>query len=295
MVAVAWPDIRDRAVSRPEAVPALRTPTLQLRSARRVIRRRGISLRGALSPVDDRMVFVLGCPRSGTTFLARAIGSCPGMVDLGEVAALKAAIPEMAGRDPVESAPCVRRLLNITRRLALTGGVRAVEQTPETAFIARAIDRAFPRAHLVHIIRDGRDVVCSLLERGWLNAGRRGVDDAGIPHGSYSRFWVEAGRDHEFEDASDVRRAAWAWRRYVAAGRNDDLALELRYERLVMDPAGTARALAGALDVAEEPLRAAFEASFSSSVGRFRADLSRAQVEEVEVEAGPLLHELGYT
>ena len=41
------------------------------------------------------MVFVLGSPRSGTTFLARAVGSVPGFVDLGEVAALKAAIPTL--------------------------------------------------------------------------------------------------------------------------------------------------------------------------------------------------------
>jgi LPS sulfotransferase NodH len=93
---------------------------------------------------------------------------------------------------------------------------------------------------------------------------------------------------------SNVRRAAWAWRRYVAAGRVAGLALELRYERLVADPAGTATLLAGALDISETLLRGALETAFSSSVGRFRDDLSRSQVAAVEAEAGPLLSELGY-
>ena len=34
---------------------------------------------------EERLVFVFGSPRSGTTFLAGAIGAVPGFVDLGEV------------------------------------------------------------------------------------------------------------------------------------------------------------------------------------------------------------------
>jgi hypothetical protein len=247
-----------------------------------------------VAPLDDRMVFVIGSPRSGTTFLARAIGSCRGMVDLGEVAALKSEIPALYGLAPEVLAPRVRRILTLTRRLALTGGVRGVEQTPETGFIAPAVHRAFPRARLVHIVRDGRDVACSLIERGWLNAGRDGADDAGLPFGAYRRFWVETGRDLEFQRASDARRAAWAWRRYVEAARVDGLALEVRYEQLVADPAAVAAKLAPDLELDEADVRRAFSAAFASSVGRFRDDLEPAQLADVEAEAGALLRELGY-
>ena len=41
--------------------------------------------------LDDRLVFVVGSPRSGTTFLAGAIGALPGFVDLGEVGHLNPA------------------------------------------------------------------------------------------------------------------------------------------------------------------------------------------------------------
>ena len=69
---------------------ALESAALQLRVARRLAPRRGASLGERLGRLDDRLVFVLGSPRSGTTFLAGAIGSLPGFVDLGEVVVLDA-------------------------------------------------------------------------------------------------------------------------------------------------------------------------------------------------------------
>jgi len=274
-------------------VGGLQTAALQLRTASRVISGRGVTLRHAVSALDERMVFVMGCPRSGTTFLAGAIGSCPGFVDLGEVGALKAAVPQLARLGTDDAATRIRRLLVITRRLSLVGGLRAVEQTPETAFIALAIRTALPGARLVHIIRDGRDVVCSLLERGWLSAGRRGADDAGLPYGAHGRFWVEPDRQAEFEAASDARRAAWAWRRYVTAARGG-CDVEIRYEQVAVDPRGAAEAVAQVLAVPAEPLAQALTHAHSGSVGRYRRDLPAAQQAEVEAEAGDLLGSLGY-
>src|SRR6202007_718600 len=42
---------------------------------------------------EERLVFVVGCPRSGTTFVGRAIGGLPGFVDFGEVTPWKGALP----------------------------------------------------------------------------------------------------------------------------------------------------------------------------------------------------------
>ncbi len=274
---------------------ALRFAGLQLRTAQRLIRRGRGPLRTRLGPLDDRLVFVLGSPRSGTTFLGNSIGSLPGFIDLGEVAPLKAAIPELSRRPPEEAAAELRALLAQTRRLGLVGSLRPVEQTPESVFIAPALALAFPEACFVHIVRDGRDVVCSLLERGWLSAERGGADDAGHAYGSRARFWVEPERREEFERAEDARRAAWAWRRYVTAARDlGERSLEIRYERLAQRPDELAATVARFLAVPPDPLAAAFQAAHSTSVGRWQTDLSADQIADVEDEAGALLTELGY-
>jgi sulfotransferase family protein len=253
----------------------------------RAIRRPLLAGRPSFGRADERLVFVFGSPRSGTTFLAGAIGSLPGFVDLGEVNPLKAAIPDIDARD-------VRRVVDRVRRFGLVGSRRAVEQTPETAFVLPTVAQAFPQATLVHAVRDGRDVVCSLLERGWLSADRDDADDAGLSFGTHPRFWVEPGRADEFRSASDTRRCAWVWRRYVTAARESDLRLvEVRYEQLATTD--VAARLAHALGVSPDRVGAALDVAHTQSVGRWRDELDAAQLADVEAEAGDLLAELGYT
>jgi hypothetical protein len=144
-------------------------------------------------------------------------------------------------------------------------------------------------------MRDGRDVVCSLLERGWLRADRTGGDDARQAYGAHARFWVEPDRREEFERASEARRAAWAWRTYLTAARTvPERTIELRYEELVARPEAEADRVAASLGSLPAALRRAFGEVHASSVGRWRRDLTAEQVADVEAEAGALLAELGY-
>lgn len=273
----------------------LRSAELQLRAARHILPRAPLSRR-RFGHLDDRLVFVVGSPRSGTTFLARSLGSLPGFIDLGEVAPLKATVPELAHAGTAEAAAALRRILKRARRLGLVGSLRPVEQTPECAFVLPAVLHAFPDARVVHAVRDGRDVVCSLLERGWLRAGRGGADDAGNPFGPDPRFWVEPERRGEFAGVSDARRAAWAWRRYVGAVRESGAPVcELRYERLAADSNAVAAELAAALGTPEPLLAAALEHAHDGSVGRHGRELSEPELADVLAECGDLLRELGYS
>lgn len=247
-------------------------------------------------PMEERLVFVVGSPRSGTSFTAGAIGDLPAFVDLGEVPLLKAAIPDLVERPEGEQAEEIRHVLQRVRGLAFVRRLRGVEQTPETGFVLGAALRAFPSATAVHVVRDGRDVVCSLLERGWLSA-RRGdeSDDAQLSYGVHPRFWVERERRDEFVRASDARRAAWAWRRYVDAARAEPArTIELRYEELVSDPGAATESLAHTLGVGVDELATAFSSAHADSVGRWHRDLTPQQLADVEAEAGDLLAELGY-
>ena len=208
---------------------------------------------------------------------------------------LKAAIPQLTKMPEREAAASFRRRLELVRRLGLAGHLRGVEQTPETSFVLAAALRAYPSARAVHIVRDGRDVACSLLERGWLDADRTGQDDAGLTYGAHPRFWVEPERAVEFRSASEARRAAWAWRRYVTAARAvPERTLEIRYEELVTDPEAVAGRLADNLGLDRRHLTAQLSKAFARSVGRWKTDLTEEQLGEVEAEVGELLAELNY-
>jgi len=248
-------------------------------------------------PREERLVFVVGSPRSGTSFTAGAIGDLPAFVDLGEVPLLKAAIPDLVELPEPEQAKEIRHVLQRVRGLAFVRSLRGVEQTPETGFVLPAALSAFPSATAVHVVRDGRDVVCSLLERGWLSAKRSAEsDDANQSYGVYPRFWVEPERREEFVQVSDARRAAWAWRQYVTAARSaPERTVELRYEELVSDPSTATGPLAHTLGVGTEQLSESFSDAHANSVGRWQRDLTAEQLEDVEAEAGPLLAELGYS
>jgi protein-tyrosine sulfotransferase len=208
---------------------------------------------------------------------------------------LKSAIPELTRLPEAAAAARLRRVLEVVRTLGLASHLRGVEQTPETSFLVGAALRAYPAARAVHMVRDGRDVVCSLLERGWLGAEREGADDAGLAYGAHARFWVETDRTEEFRSASEAKRAAWAWRRYVTAARAvPERTLELRYEELVTSPRKVAGQLATFLELAAEPLTNSLSSAFDRSVGRWQRDLTPEQLSDVEEEAGALLQDLGY-
>jgi Sulfotransferase family len=273
---------------------ALRQAGLYGRTVARVAQR-GLRERGGDPAVaTERIVFVVGSPRSGTTFLAGSVGSQPGFVDLGEVRPVKAGIERWMSLPDDEAARELRATLERVRRLGFVRDLRPVEQTPELSFVVRVAVRAYPEATVLHIVRDGRDVVCSLLEKGWLG-GREGRDDAGLPYGAYPRAWVEPERRDEFTHAREAARAAWAWRRYVAAARAaPEHTLEVRYEEVAADPGVAAERIAARLETDPAPLAEALAAVHGRSVGRWRRDLTSDQLEDIEREAGPLLRELGY-
>jgi len=273
----------------PSPTDIARSTALYGRSAVRIARRR------RKLGSEERLVFVVGSPRSGTTFTGRALGSLPGFVDLDEVQPWKAAIPGLLGQPDDVAARRLRHILQCVRTLGLASGLRGVEQTPETSFVLAAALRAYPDALAVHVVRDGRDVATSLLERGWLSAERTGADDARLPFGPYARFWVEPGREQEFSEVSDATRAAWAWRRYVTeASAVPERTAVVHYEQLVSDPAAAAAPVAERLGAEPGLVTAVFAEAHGTSAGRWRRDLTPEQLADVEREAGDALAALGY-
>jgi sulfotransferase family protein len=262
----------------------------------------------ALDPRLHRPIFIIGAPRSGTTFLGRCIGRLPEVSYHFEPRLTKA-----AARCVYDGSWSERRSANVFRLsysallvAALDGGRRFAEKNPENSFVVPFLAAALPAAQFVHIVRDGRDAAVSHAEQPWLavasaGAARRGR--GGQLWGPYPRWWVEPERREEFRKVPDIVRSAWCWRRFTTAAL-DGLAelpagrkIELRYERLVADPAGAADILAGFLGTSPaglRELRAGLGQARTGSVGRWRGVLTEHETAEVRAEIGPLLGRLGY-
>ena len=176
-----------------------------------------------------------------------------------------------------------------------------VEKTPGHVLRAREILRVYPAASFVHVIRDPRDVVCSLR-----SAGR-----------SWGSHWAP----------TNVALGARYWQRRVEAGREIGRLTpryhEVRYEGLLQDAAAV---LAGvcefaglaadpqfcreaaetcrldrlqrvAAEPADVPWRLSGEPEGFFRRGRARGwsdDLTRGELRRVEHGASPLMAELGY-
>ena len=280
-------DIRDRR----------REPALRKRPSAR-----------ALDPRLHRPIFIIGAPRSGTTFLGSCISRLPEVSYHPEPRLTKAAARcvydgSWSGR---RSAAVFRLSYSALMLAALHGGRRFAEKNPENSFVVPFLAAALPAAQFVHIIRDGRDAAVSHAEQPWLAAASAGAamrGRGGQLWGAYPRWWVEPDRHEEFTRVSDLIRSAWCWRRFTTAAL-DGLAvlpaartLELRYEALVHDPMGAADLLAGFLETSPagvRALRTGLAEARASSVGRWRTTLAAHEVAEVQAEIGQLLSRLGY-
>jgi hypothetical protein len=261
----------------------------------------------ALDPRLRRPIFIIGAPRSGTTFLGSCIGRMPEVSYHFEPRLTKAAARCVYDGSWSErrSAAVFRLSYSALLLAALDGGRRFAEKNPENSFVVPFLAAAMPTAQFIHIIRDGRDAAASHAEQPWLTAasagtGRRGR--GGQLWGPYPRWWVEGSRRQEFSAVSDLVRTAWCWRRFTSAAL-DGLAglppgrvLEVRYESVVADPPAAAAVLGDFLGTApagRQALLAGLARARTSSVGRWRS-LPSEQIGEVEAEIGPLLTRLGY-
>jgi hypothetical protein len=254
-------------------------------------------------------VFVVGAPRSGTSFLGRALAALPELSYHYEPPLAK--VIDRCVYEGEWSEARAARWLGATYRWLMCrrgeGDLRLLEKTPQHCFSVAFLIRAFPGARFVHIVRDGRDAALSYSRQPWLSehsagSGRR--ETGGYPLGPVPRFWVEPERRDEFRRTSDWHRCIWAWRRFVEAAQAGlaelprERVCELRYEQVVAQPRDAAEQLARFLAVDLASSRQALVDSLCQAhgpgVGVWRNELTAAQLAIAEAEAGRLLQRLGY-
>ena len=253
-------------------------------------------------------LFIGGAGRSGTTLFRAMLAAHP-RIHCGPEAKLVPAMCAMReawwrsmGRDLQEAGVSPQILDDATRGFldALMKGLggdspRIAEKTPHNVVHTETLARLFPRARFIHVVRDGRAVVASLLEQDWMDpsTGERLAycQDAGAA----ADYWATV--------VSEARRqGAGVPGRYM----------EVRYEELVSDPRGVMeRVLAWlgepwdervleheragvALSSREASTPQVVNAVHTASLEKWRRKLSPAQQRVVAERAGRVLRALGY-
>jgi hypothetical protein len=277
--------------------------------------------------VTNPYVFITGCTRSGTTLLQRMLDSHPQLAVSNDTHIIPRSLLRL-GPDP--ELPLTNELVRevtgykyfdefgvgteVVERLAVScqtfaefaralfdelarvrGKPLAGEKDPEYVRRLPVLERLFPQARIVHIIRDGRDVALSTLE--WVTP---------------ARF---LGRMALWREEPVAVCALW-WRRQVAAGRHggavvgEDRSFEVRYEELVRSPESVLRSLAAFLELPYEPQmlryhegRTHLDPALSSKdqwlpptagLRDWRTALTPRDLQLFEALAGDLLTSLGY-
>jgi hypothetical protein len=269
----------------------------------------------------NKPVFIVGCPRSGTTFLydmllssgkfalyraesdvffriAPAFGNLKSRSNRVRLVAawLKSDYFRRSGlnggelRDKVLSecrnpGDFLRIVMESVARLQ--GVRRWADNTPFHLLYMAEIKKTIPNAQFVHILRDGRDVAMSLSRMGWPHCFPWDAKHRLAIPGLYWKWLVSQGRESGRKLGSDY--------------------LELQYEKLVGRPQETLATLSQFIgedlnyaDIQENAVGTVARPNSSfpytgelKSVGRWK-NLSDAEAVPLSALLSPLLTELGY-
>jgi hypothetical protein len=232
--------------------------------------------------VGDRFlkapVFVVGVPRSGTTFLAQSLGRHPNLWNIpretqfmpGFFVWLEQGVALPAGQRVRIAQEFLGGWLGAVARRS--GKPRVVEKTPLNVLVINWLLACFPDAQVVHIHRDPRDVVASIRTSEQLRLNRPSVPFA-------AQLW------------RDLVCAAVAKGNQAAPGRY----AQVRYEDLVANPGLELGRLLAFLGERVEPvLSHVLEATDHTRLERWRDVLTPPEVDTVERTCAEVMAELGY-
>ena len=269
--------------------------------------------------LDKQFVFIVGAPRSGTTWLQTMMGVHPQVctsveltlysgyiapwmklwkqeTDAIEAGRFHQGLPFLWSED--EFYGFLREFLRrVYERVLATNptGTHILDKHPAYTLYIDDINRLLPESLFVHLIRDGRDVAASL---------------------------VAARADMGFGTAT-IRESASLWKTYIQAARQasryEGRYLEIRYEEMLKTPSNVLSSVFRFCGLSDEAslvskiaeqhefkkmkadLRMPVEGIHAPAAhyrkgrsGAWKEDLTRMQAYEFERIAGDLLVQLGY-
>ncbi len=253
------------------------------------------------------IAFILGVARSGTSILGELLAVHPKTFYIFEAHS----VWELGGMGQNES----HRLAEVDATPELMVKIRAwfkyksipdrliLEKSPRNTLRVPYVHSIFPEGRFIHIIRDGRDVACSLVP------GCGGDKWLHLKPPSWQKLFVQ------YQGAV---RCALVWQESIRIAL-DDLAqvnhLQVKYEDLVQTPREVAEKMLSFLgldnnpavydfcekiqDATTAPHHARvqnqwFRADHKVRIGRYRENLSDGELRTINQLVGPTLQKLGY-
>lgn len=238
------------------------------------------------SGADSRApVFIIGMPRSGTSLVEQILASNHKVVGAGELSAFGTGVAELGPYPhyaPGLTGPLLKalgeRYLEKVSTLG-SGAERVIDKMPGNFLYAGLIALALPGARIIHCRRDAVDTCLSCYTREFAGDQRFAYDmtELGEFYGYYERLMTH-------------------WREVLPASQFT----EVRYEDVICDLEGEARALSEFIGVGWDDSCLAFYESKrvvrTASYGQVRQPLYSTSIgrwQEYQSELTPLLAALG--
>jgi hypothetical protein len=249
---------------------------------------------GIVVSAPVQTIFNVGARRSGTYWLQRIVCAHPAVAEVpGETYLFSHGVAPLMERfqhddrdapgvgrvyaDRARVVGAVRGLCDaVLGEFAAPGQTHVAERTPWHVHHLPLIGEVYPDARFVHIVRDGRDAVRSLVAKAW--------GPATVGEGAQEwRASVEAG--------------------LAAAPGLGDRLIEVRYEALLADPRAEVERVYAHLGLeggVDRALTAAAEVANLGGhdgrvgAGKWREGWGRRELRAFDRVAGDLLRELGY-
>jgi hypothetical protein len=201
--------------------------------------------------LDRQLIFMGGCPRSGMTVLRRLLAMhsrihCGPDTGLPPSLAMQwNAFAANLGDLHQKDFDLDRERVRVNMAELLTGLIatpikdaphkRLIEKTSLNVIAFTALAELMPRARFVHVVRDGRDVAASLLQRDWRDPQGLRFAHTADPAAAL-KYWTDlTGLGLQAEHALGPRRI-----------------LRIRYEDLVRKPKRTLKTLLEFIDLGFE-------------------------------------------
>lgn len=183
------------------------------------------------------------------------------------------------------------------------GGNLVVEKNPRNSLRVSYVKKIFPEAKFIHIVRDGRDVACSLVP------GCGGVEWRHLKPPSWQEYYLKF---------SGAIRCAHVWKQVVETTLGDLQNvphLQIRYEDLLASPQLIAKEIFNFLEIdlhaktlefcsnITNKTSSSYQAKFqdqwyrndhSIRVGRWNENLTKEEIKVINPLLKPLLTQLGY-